>query len=268
MKPLLIDLLLIPTFLFAQTNPPPPPPAPAPPAPAADFGNTQNNIMGAQSKSFGGGSLVRPNPILTSADLGFLQNPTFESGWRYGTGISWSRINTGKGFGVNAVLTFDFTQQTYSAYYTNKDWYYHINVGRMGKVSNTGISITKTWEPLKVKKLVLGIQVGTTILDSKDDSNKYNIVVPYAVLLVQKEFELTKRISWRPETFITLGSPYYNLEIKSIATSNTFNAVVGNNISIKVHKKFKLNVNWRMNMNTTPKWGVMNNVLIGTNLNF
>ncbi len=267
MKPLLLILAFIPLFTFAQPAPPPAP-APAPPPPTADFGTTQNNIAGAQSRSFGGGSMIRPNPILTSADFGFIQNPTFETGWRYGTGLGWGKINAGRGFGINAVLTFDFTQQTYSTYYTNKDWYYHINFGKMGKSLNTGISVTKIWEPVKVDKLLFGIQTGMSTIKSTDSTNKYFILVPYMVLIAQKEFDITKRISWRPETFITLGSPYYDLGLSFFSTSNTFNAVVGNNISVKVYKKFKLNVNWRMNMNTTPKWGLMNNILIGTNLGF
>jgi hypothetical protein len=267
MKPLLLLLAFLPLLIFAQ-SPAPPPPAPAPPPPTAEFGTTQNNIMGAQSKSFGGGSMIRPNPILTSADFGFIQNPTFETGWRYGTGLGWGRINMGRGFGVNAVITFDFTQQTYSTFYTKNDWYYHFNFGKMGKSLNTGLSVTKIWEPLKVNKLLLGTQMGLSTIMSRDSSNEYFILVPYLVLIAQKEFDITKRISWRPETFITLGSPYYDIGLNLFTTSNTFNAVVGNNISFKLSKKFKFNVNWRMNMNTTPKWGLMNNVLIGTNLGF
>ena len=275
-KPLLI-LLLIPALYFGQTNTPVPvPPAPAP-APAEDFGTTQNNISGAQSRSFGGGSLVKPNPILTSADFGFIQNPTFESGWRYGTGIGWSRINNGKGFGINAVLTFDLTQQTYSFYYRKNKWYYHFNLGRMGMIFNTGVSATRIWEPKKIKKLTLGIQMGLSGVSGgytwfraaeKDSKDAYLISLPYVVLIAQKEFVITKKIDWRPEAFITLGSPYYDIDNNLFDKSNTFNAVVGNNISYRLHKKFKLNVNWRMNMNTTPKWGVMNNILIGTNLGF
>ena len=61
---------------------------------------------------------------------------------------------------------------------------------------------------------------------------------------------------------------YYDLGISKSGTSDTFNAVVGNNMSVKVSKAFKLNINWRMNINTTPKFGIMNNVLIGGNLDF
>jgi len=231
MKKILLTFL-IPFSLLSQTPPAPPPPAADPP-PTEDFGTTQNNIVGTQGRSFGGGSIIKPNPILTSADFAFIQNPTYESGWRYGTGIGYSRVNGGKGFGINAVLTFDLSQQTYSLYYRRNDWYFHLNTGRMGFTLNNGVSVTKTWE-----------------------------------FLGQKEITISKKFEWRPETFITLCSPYYDIGEKFFSTSNTFNAVVGNNISYNLSKKFRLNVDWRMNMNTTPKWGLMNNVLIGTNLKF
>jgi hypothetical protein len=270
MKKLLLTLL-IPFSLFSQTSPPPPPPTPpAEDSPTEDFGTTQNNIVGAQGRSFGGGSIIKPNPILTSADFAFIQNPTYESGWRYGTGVGYSRVNGGKGFGINAVLTFDLTQQTYSLYYRRNDWYFHLNTGKMGFTLNNGLSVTKTWEFEKVYGLTLGVQMGSSIVINGDKSseNPYFVAVPYVVLLGQKEITISEKFEWRPETFITLCSPYYDIGKNFFSTSNTFNAVVGNNVSYRLTKKFRLNVNWRMNMNTTPKWGLMNNVLIGTNLKF
>ena len=71
-----ILLILIPLFiwgnLFGQTSPP----ASSSPSSNQLFGNSQNNIIGAQSKSFGGGSIIKPNPMLTSADFALIQNPT------------------------------------------------------------------------------------------------------------------------------------------------------------------------------------------------
>jgi len=140
----------------------------------------------------------------------------------------------------------------------------------MGFTLNNGVSVTKTWEFEKVYGLTLGVQVGNSIVINGDKSseNPYFVNVPYVVLLGQKEITISKKFEWRPETFITLCSPYYDIGEKFFSTSNTFNAVVGNNISYNLSKKFRLNVDWRMNMNTTPKWGLMNNVLIGTNLKF
>jgi len=258
MKKLLLILLplLIWSNLFGQ---------PTPPSPGSNeiFGNSQNNIIGAQSKSFGGGSIIKPNPMLTSADFAFIQNPTYEDGWRYGTGLGWGKINQGKGFGVNAVLTFDLTQQSYSSYYRNKEWYYHFNFGKMGSTINMGGSVTKMFLKDKVN---FGVQIGSSVLE--DHKYVYFILVPYTVLIANKEINFSKNIKWTPEAFITLCSPYYDLGLGTFGTSTTFNSVVGNSLSINVSKWFKMNVNWRMNINTTPKFGIMNNVLIGGNLDF
>ena len=51
---ILLFILLVSISAYSQTNPPPPP-APTPLSPKEDFGNTQNSVMGAQSRSFGGG---------------------------------------------------------------------------------------------------------------------------------------------------------------------------------------------------------------------
>jgi hypothetical protein len=268
MKKLLL-LLLLPIFLYAQTPPPAPAPAQQSTSAQEDFGHTQNNIIGAQSHSFGGGSIIKPNPMLTSASFAMIQNATYEGGWRYGTGLGFSKINFGKGFGVNAVLTFDLTQQSYSVYYRRRDWYYHVNFGIMGIALNRGASITKTWE---LKHFSVGAQLGTSVVSNgpSDTANKsaYYAAIPYAVLMIDKEFKVNKKLDWKPEAFITLCSPYYDLGKNFFSTSSTVNIVAGNNIGLKIGKHFKINVDWRANINTTPKFAIMNNILFGSNLKF
>jgi hypothetical protein len=88
------------------------------------------------------------------------------------------------------------------------------------------------------------------------------------VLIANKEINIKTKVKWTPEIFITLCSPYYDIENKKNGNSSTFNSVVGNNIAFKVSKIFKMNINWRMNINTTPKFGIMNIILIGGNLDF
>lgn len=269
MKKLLFLLFLLPVLVFAQTAPPPP--APAAPAPTETFGNTQNNIMSAQSRSFGGGSIIKPNQILNSADFAMIGSPTYEEfSFRPGTSLSWSNTEYGKGYGINAMITFDLSQQAYSFYRRNKNWYYHANIGRMGNARNYGASITRTWEPKKIKDFILGVQFGVSVVENKTDvsTDAYFVSVPYIVLLAQKEFKISERIDLRPEAYITMCSPYYDIGMDFFSTSSTFNAVVGNCVGFKISKKFKLNLTYRGNMNTTPKWGLMHNVLIGSTLNF
>jgi hypothetical protein len=265
----LLFLLFIPILIFGQTAPPPP--APSPPTSQEDFGTTQNSIMGAQSRSFGGGSIIKPNQILNSADFALVGSPTYEAfTFRPGTSLNWSSITFGKGFGANAVLTFDLSQQSYSFYHRNKKWYYHVNFGRMAMALNTGASVTRVWEPKKIKEFTLGAQIGVGVVANgkSTDKDAYFVAVPYLVLLAQKEFKLNERIDFRPEAYITMCSPYYDIGMNFFSSSSTFNAVVGNCVGIRLSKRFKLNLTYRGNMNTTPKWGLMHNILIGSTLKF
>ena len=70
--------LLVSSLAYSQTNPLPTAPS-STTNPSQDFGNTQNGIMGAQSRSFGGGSIIKPNQILNSADLALIGSPTYET---------------------------------------------------------------------------------------------------------------------------------------------------------------------------------------------
>jgi hypothetical protein len=257
---------LIVNFLLSQTTPPPPPKpvAPSPPEPKELFGNSQNNIVGAQTKSFGGGSIIKPSPMLTFADFALIGSPTFETfSFRPGMGIGYSRSKNLHNVGVNAILTLDFSQQTYSIFYNKGLWYYHLNLGMMTTTKNVGTSVTKLF---RIKNVNYGIQLGTSVLE--DHTYTYFIMVPYCVLIANTQFKLTERLKWKPETFITLTSPYRDLGKDFTSYSNTFNSVIGNSISIKVSKSFLFNVNYRMNVNTTPKFGIMHNILLGAHLDF
>lgn len=274
MKKIILISLFLSMFVSAYSQTNPPPPAPEPPSTlnsGQDFGNTQNSIMGAQSRSFGGGSIIKPNQVLNSADFALVGGPTYEAfTFRPGTSLGWGKMTNGKGYGVNAVLTFDLSQQAYSFYRRDKSWYYHINFGKLGMALNTGGSVTKVWDSKKYKNLTFGTQFGASIVANGDKNNTdaYFVIVPYVVLMAQKEVKLNEKIEWKPESFITLCSPYYDIGAKFSGTSNTFNAVVGNCFTFKISKHFKLSVTHRANINTTPEFGVMHNALIGSTLKF
>ena len=260
MKQIILLVLLIPIYLLGQPKPP------SNPTSKELFGTTQNNIVGAQAKSFGGGSIIKPNPMLTSADIAFIGSNTYEPNqplFRLGAGLGYGKNKKNSGYGVNAIVTFDLSQQSYSTYFYKKTWYYHFNFGSMATTKNVGMSVTKVFKSDVVNT---GFQFGLSVLE--DHKYVYFIMVPYTVLMVNKEVKISNKINWKPESFITLCSPYYDLGMNFSSTSKTFNAVVGNNLSVDISKYFKLNVNYRTNINTTPKLGIMHNVLIGGNLDF
>ena len=110
------------------------------------------------------------------------------------------------------------------------------------------------------------MQLGFSVVE--DHKYEYFILVPYSVLISNTEVKINEKLKWRPEIFVTLSSPYYDIGKNFSSSSKTFNSVIGNNVSVKVSKNFIINLNYRANLNTTPKFGLMHNFLIGTNLDF
>jgi len=113
-------------------------------------------------------------------------------------------------------------------------------------------------------KINYGVNTGLSFIDGES----YRITSPTLVFMVNKDFKLFNKIEWTPELFSTFSNNYYSRDSKSWGTSLTCNAIVGNSLALKISKKFKLNVDWRMNMNTNPSFGVMNNILLGTKYDF
>jgi hypothetical protein len=187
---------------------------------------------------------------------------------------TWKQINSNFLENKHARLileeNLDLTQQAYSFYYRNKNWFYHVNFGRLGIALNTGASVTRAWDSKKYKEVMFGTQLGVAVVANGDKSNTdaYFVMVPYTSFILQKKVQLTKNIDWSPQTYITLCSPYYDLGANFASTSNTFNMVTGNNFTFNISKRFKLSLSHRANINTTPNWGVMHNLLIGSSLKF
>ena len=106
----------------------------------------------------------------------------------------------------------------------------------MAEALNTGASVTRIWEPKNIKDFVLGAQFGVGIVANgkSTDPDAYFVAVPYIVLLAQKEFKVSERIDLKPEAYITMCSPYYDLGMNFFSSSSTFNAVVGNCIGLSL----------------------------------
>ena len=94
------------------------------------------------------------------------------------------------------------------------------------------------------------------------------IGAPSAVLFAEKRFQLSPRLTMSPNLYTTFTDAYYDRDIKSWKNDFTFNALVGTTFSYKFSRRFVLNMGYRGNINTNPKFGLMNNILIGSNFKF
>jgi len=264
---LIVSLLVVQLSIFAQTPPPPPPPADPPPM--ESVGQVQNATGFVQSKSFNppGGSMVKPNPFLAGADLAIIQNPTFEGGFRPGFSMGYVKTSFDgvNSFGGNALATFDITQRAvnlfYGRLYKNHTTYYSASFAQIGMDCSYGPAVTRVW---KLKRFNAGSTIGFTFVDGIG----YRIWSPNLVFLINKPIKINSRFKWTPEIFATFADLYYNRKETTWDRDLTCNALVGNAIGINFGKKFVFNIDWRMNINTNPKLGIMHNILLGTNYKF
>ena len=61
---------------------------------------------------------------------------------------------------------------------------------------------------------------------------------------------------------------YWDIGLGNKKVDPTFNALVGTSFGYNLSKKFTLLVAYRGNINTNPKFGLMNNISIGNKFNF
>ena len=239
---LIFILILIPIITLGQAPPPAPPP-PVAPSPPSTLQNNTGFVQSQSANSFKpSGSMVKPSPFLAGADMAIIQNPTYEGGFRVGFSVGYAKqsFDGVNSFGANVIATFD----------------------QIGKSQSHGPNVMFVFNTKN--KINYGVNTGLSFIDGES----YRITSPTLVFMVNKDFKLFNKIEWTPELFSTFSNNYYSRDSKSWGTSLTCNAIVGNSLALKISKKFKLNVDWRMNMNTNPSFGVMNNILLGTKYDF
>lgn len=267
---LLITGIIFSLYSIAQTGPPPPPNNQNSGDRQTTVGQLQNNTGQVQSKSFTpmqppklGGSMVKPNPFMQTADLALIQNPTFESGFRTGFSYGFCKSNT-KGtssIGGNGLFTTDFTQRAVTIFKSfNNKWFYSVSYAQIGLNKTEGISVTRIWSG---EKGTVGTQIGFSNIDGES----FRISSPTLVFFLNKSFTKGK-FKITPEIYNTVSNWYYDRDKKNINQDFTYNALVGTTFSYKITKTFVISTTYRGNMNTNPKFGWMSNILIGSNFKF
>ena len=268
-------LLLFPTALLAQ-NPQPQGNQPQQ-TPGAQLGSVNNNQGFTQSKSFAppppppppsdGGSKVRLNPFLSTADFAFIANPSFEGGYRAGLSLGTSVTNDmgTRGLGGSALLTTDLTQRAvtmYRSFISNGSAkYLSVSFSQIGKNQTESFSLTtvKTagiWNYGAVANLSLG------------NGESFRIFTPTLSGFVNTTIPVTSKLQLTPEVFSNISDYYFDRDKEEWDKDFTVNVLTGTQVGYNITKRFVVNFDWRANINTNPRWGVMHNFLIGSNFKF
>jgi hypothetical protein len=255
MKYLLIILLLLPTLVFSQDaknremqmqvnnlQPPPPPPP-------------------GQK-----GSTVKPNAFLTSSDFVFLQKPTYETGWlkALSLGAGKSSLNGVYSYGGNGFITTDGSQYGVSGYVGKGNNNLFLSFTQIGTNKTTTLTYIKLYKGKWNKGF--GFNVSSTFSQITDTMPPMHTGAPSVMLFLNRTYG-TGRLTITPDLLLSYSHMYWDMGLGNKKIDPTFNALVGTSFGYKFSKRFILLVAYRGNINTNPKFGLMNNISIGNKFN-
>ena len=116
-----------------------------------------------------------------------------------------------------------------------------------------------------------------TEIAKSDSLPPMHIVAPSMMLFINRTFTAGK-FTITPDLLLSYSNPYFDAGKNSVTFLGaerwigfqydpTFNALVGTSFGYKISKRFILLVAYRGNINTNPKFGLMNNISIGNKFN-
>jgi len=253
MKYLLFILFLLPTLVFSQDSKnremqmqvnnlqPPPPPGQR-------------------------GSVVKPNAFLTSSDFVFLQKPTYESGWlkALSLGAGKSSLNGVYSYGGNGFITTDGSQYGVSGYVGKGNNNMFLSFTQIGTNRTTTLTYVKLYKGKWNKGF--GINASNTFSQITDTMPPMHTGAPSAMIFVNRSYGIG-RFTITPDLLLSYSYMYWDIGLGNKKVDPTFNALVGTSFGYKISKRFILLVAYRGNINTNPKFGLMNNISIGNKFN-
>jgi len=254
MKKLLLILLLFPLCVFSQD---------------AKNREMQMQVNNLQPPPPPGqrGSVVKPSAFLTSSDFVFLQKPTYAGGWLQALSLGGGRtsMNGVYSYGGNGFLTTDGSQYGVSGYVGKGSNNMFLSFTQIGNNRTTTLTYVKLYKGKWNKGF--GINASNTFSQITDSLPPMWTGAPSVMVFVNRTYS-TGRFTITPDVLLSYSHLYWDMELGNQKVDPTFNALVGTSFGYKISKKFILLLAYRGNINTNPKFGLMNNISIGNKFNF
>lgn len=226
---------------------------------------------GGKSGGKGGGS----NPILVSSDFTTAQNLDKSFTPILNLSMSQSSLTGKTSWGMTGMVWFNFKQFALSGKYTR------LNVSKSGKlkyISNFALTAVYSYGNilgfigysgiLNAGKFgVTGFNVsGAASVISEDDNTFFS---PSITAFYTKPFYLNKRkrFTISPELYIISTPLIYSTKDKVTQSDRTFSFFAGSGFDYQISKKFKFNVNYKLNASTNREFPILSFFLVGSKIN-
>jgi hypothetical protein len=254
MKKLLLILLLSPIFVFSQD------------AKNREMQMQVNNLQPPPPPPGQKGSVVKTNAFLTSSDFVFLQKPTYVGGWLQAISLGAGRqsLNGVYSYGGNGFATTDGSQYGLSGFVSKGNNNLFLSLTQIGNNKTTTITYIKLYKGKWNKGF--GFNVSSTFSQLTDTLPPMHTGAPSVMLFLNRTYG-TGRFTITPDLLLSYSHMYWDIGLGTQKVDPTFNALVGTSFGYKISKRFTLLVAYRGNINTNPKFGLMNNISIGNKFN-
>jgi hypothetical protein len=168
-------------------------------------------------------------------------------------------------YGGNGFLTTDGSQYGVSGYVGKGNNNMFLSFTQIGNSRTTTLTYVKLYKGKWNKGF--GINASNTFSQIKDSLPPMWTGAPSVMVFVNRTYGIN-RFTITPDVLLSYSHMYWDIGLGTQTVDPTFNALVGTSFGYKISKKFILLLAYRGNINTNPKFGLMNNISIGNKFNF
>ena len=227
-----------------------------------------NNDKGSGSKSNN-----RSNPIIVSSDLTSAQNMDRSFTPIINVGMSQSSMTGTSSWGLNSMIWLNFKQFALTGRYTKIQFSKNKKLKLIHNINLTGVYSYGNLMSFLGYSMILnagkfgitGFNVSGSITKSPEDVNLY--LSPAMTAFYTKPFKVGKRMILSPELYVISTPLMYSSVDKVSVSDRTFSAFIGTSVDYQFTKRFKVNMNYKLNTSTNPDFPVLSFFLIGSKIN-
>ena len=233
---------------------------------------TESSGSGKGGKNGGKGG-GRNNPVIVSSDLTNAQNLDRSYTGIINVGMSQSSMTGTSSWGVNSMIWFNFRQFALTGRYTKIHYSKNHKLKLIHNVNLTGVysygnilGFLGYSAILNAGKFgITGINVSGAVTKTPDDVNLF--MSPSATAFYTKPFKVGKKLILSPELYVISTPLIYSSVDKVSVSDRTFSAFIGTGVDYQISKRFKVNMNYKLNMSTNPDFPILSFFLIGSKIN-
>jgi hypothetical protein len=215
----------------------------------------------------------KSNPVIISSDLTSAQNMDRSFTPIINVGMFKSSMIGTSSWGLNSMIWFNFKQFAVTGRYTKIQFSKNRKLKLIHNVNLTGVysygnlmSFLGYSAILNAGKFgITGANISGSITKSPEDMNLY--LSPAVTAFYTKPIKINKEMIISPELYVISTPLIYSSVDKVSVSDRTFSMFIGSSVDYQFSKRFKVNMNYKLNTSTNPNFPVLSFFLIGSKIN-